>query len=196
VKSIGVFCGSSSGKKAVYKEMAVLLGKQLAAKNLELVYGAGNIGLMGVIADAVLEANGRVTGFMPENLVKHEIAHTGIQEMHVVKDMMERKQKLIARADAFIVMPGGFGTLDEATEVITWNQLKLIEKPIGFLNTEGYFDHLKAFIAHAAEEGFIRKDHSHSLIFETAPDRLLASLDTFHAATVNDWVADIRKENI
>ncbi|MGM0565791.1 MAG: TIGR00730 family Rossman fold protein [Bacteroidota bacterium] len=191
---ICVFCGSSLGSNPSYVSAAEALGEAIAHNGYTLVYGGGNIGLMGVIADKVLDCSGHVTGIMPEHLAAHEIAHRKIQDLQLVEDMMERKKALIAQSDMFIAMPGGFGTLDELSEVITWNQLKLIEKPVGLLNINGFFDHLQAFINRAVEDRLIRKEHRDSIVVEQTPEKLLTGLKNTQSVTMEKWIRDIKSE--
>lgn len=191
---ICVFCGSSLGSNPSYVAAAEALGEAIAHNGYSLVYGGGNIGLMGVIADKVLDGGGHVTGIMPEHLAAHEIAHRNIQDLQLVEDMMERKKALIAQSDMFIAMPGGFGTLDELSEVITWNQLKLIEKPVGLLNVNGFFDHLLAFINRAVEDNLIRQEHQDSIVIEQDPNQLLSGLKNTQSVTMEKWIRDIKSE--
>ena len=150
---ICVFCGASAGQDPVYAEAAGALGRELAARSIEVVTGGGKVGLMGVVADAALEAGGRVIGIIPRFLVEREAAHRGLSELHVVETLHERKALMHELSDAFIALPGGFGTLDELTESVTWAQLGLHAKPIGLVNVAGYFDDLLAFVTAAAGEG-------------------------------------------
>ena len=145
LKKLCIYCGSSAGENPVYAHIARKLGKILAYKEITLVYGAGNIGIMGILADTVLENNGKVIGIIPELLVEKEVVHAHLTELHVVKTMHERKALLSTISDAFMVLPGGFGTLDEMFEALTWNQLEIISKPVGLLNVNHYFDGLIAF---------------------------------------------------
>src|SRR5262245_59376483 len=142
MRSVCVFCGSSLGGRPVYAEAARRLGAALAARGLELVFGGGHIGLMGVLADAVLAAGGQAVGVIPRALVEKELAHSGLTELHVVETMHQRKALMADRAGAFAALPGGYGTAEEMFEIITWSQLRIHEKPVGFLNTAGYFDGL------------------------------------------------------
>ncbi len=174
--SVCVYCGSKVGKHPEYRRAAQRLGELLAARGLHLVYGGGQVGLMGVIADAVLAGGGRVIGVIPDRLATKELLHPGVQEMHVVATMHERKAKMTQLADAFIAMPGGYGTFDELFEAITWAQLGYHNKPIGLLNTAGYFDPLLQLIGHAIEEQFIATRHADLVIHEAEPERLLDRL--------------------
>jgi uncharacterized protein (TIGR00730 family) len=173
VRSVCVFCGSSSGKNPVYADSARGVGDALAMRGLELVYGAGNIGLMGVLADAVLAAGGRVFGVIPQGLMVREVAHRGLTELHVVRTMHERKALMADRADAFLALPGGYGTADELFEILTWAQLGIHAKPVGLLNVEGYFDPMLGWIDHCVHEGFVRPEHRDALLISADTDELL-----------------------
>src|SRR5262245_41432092 len=157
VQAVCVFCGSNRGVRGEYAEGGRGMGRALAERGLELVYGAGDIGLMGVLADAVLEAGGRVVGVIPRALVEREVAHHGLTELHVVETMHQRKAMMAYRSDAFVALPGGFGTADELFEILTWAQLGIHAKPIGLLNVGGFFDPLLGWIRHASAEGFIKQ---------------------------------------
>ena len=158
VGSLSVFCGSSSGINGRHREAAAALGTILAEEGVELVFGGARIGLMGVLADAALEADGRVVGVMPENLKSREIAHPGVQDMRVVASMHARKQKMFEISDACAILPGGFGTLDETFEIITWKQIGLHDKPIVLIDNDGYWKPLGALFDHVIGEGFARPD--------------------------------------
>ncbi len=176
MKAICVYCGSSSGTKPSYAEKAEQLGKVLADHGLSLVYGGSRTGLMGQVADAVLAKGGRAVGVLPEALRTQEVAHPGLSELHVVKGMHARKAKMAELADAFIALPGGFGTLDETMEMITWNQLGFQAKPIGFLNVEGYYDGLFRFLSGVESEGFVKPGLIEALALETDPEKLVEKL--------------------
>jgi uncharacterized protein (TIGR00730 family) len=154
-----VFCGSNSGIAAEYSKAAAALGRLIASRGLSLVYGGSNVGLMGVLADAVLANGGSVTGVIPRSLVEREVAHPGLTDLRIVETMHERKALMADLADAFIAMPGGFGTFDELCEILTWAQLGLHTKPVGLLNTLGYWDPFLKFLDHAVEAGFLRRTH-------------------------------------
>lgn len=172
-KSICIFCGSSKGNNEVYAAVAKDLGKLMAEKQIDLVYGGGKVGLMGTIADAVLESGGKAYGVIPQHLVDKEVAHIGLTELFIVNTMHQRKEKMYDLSGAFIAMPGGFGTLDEFCEIITWSQLGFHQKPMAFLNTAGYFDHLLKHFSYSVEAGFVRKDHFHQIQVESNPHKLL-----------------------
>lgn len=158
-KRICVYCGASTGNNPLFTAMAQELGRTLAARHIELVYGGGNVGLMGVVADAVLENGGRVTGIIPQKLVDLEQAHTGIQDLRIVNDMHERKATMATLADAFIALPGGFGTLEELFEVLTWSQIGYHSKPVAILDVDSYYHHLDLFIQHAQNTGLLKKQY-------------------------------------
>lgn len=188
MKSIGIFCGANTGANPIYSEAAAALGKLMAEQTIALVYGGGNVGLMGVIADAVLEHGGKGIGVIPQSLVDREVAHAGLQELHVVQTMHERKAMMAARSDAFVAMPGGFGTFDEICEIITWNQLGIIKKPVAFFNVNGYYDKFLEMIDHTVAEGFVKQDHRDNLIIEDDPALLLQRLREHSDATSDYWV--------
>lgn len=187
--TICVFCGSSSGGRPEYAEAARQFGIALVNAGLDLVYGAGHVGLMGVVADAVLGAGGKVVGVIPRSLVDRELAHQGLTELHVVGTMHERKAQMAERADYFAALPGGYGTLDELFEILTWAQLGLHAKPIGLLDTEGYFTPLLAWLDRAVQERFLKPKHRALLHIATEPDALLAHLLTSHPApATSKWI--------
>lgn len=195
MNSICVFCGSSMGRQPEYKRAAEELGKLFLERNIRLVYGGANVGLMQILADTVLAGGGEVIGIMPQMLIDKEVAHTGLTKMITVSNMSERKNLMVEMSDAFIAMPGGFGTLDELAEVITYNQLRLTDKPIGILNTAGYFDPLLAFLDHITEEGFLRHEHRQNLIVDNTVSRLLIKMSDFQPVAMDRWIEDIRKES-
>ena len=173
LRRLCVFCGSSIGKRAAFQQAARELGSLLAADSTELIYGGGNCGLMGVLADEVLKNGGRVTGVIPESLMGKELAHLQLTELHVVADMHERKALMSSLADGFIALPGGFGTFEELFEVITWGQLGLQQKPIGLVNVEGFFDPVLELMDHAIREGFVRPEQRQLLVSSPSPKELL-----------------------
>jgi hypothetical protein len=176
IRSICVFCGSASGHRPEYAAVARELGGLLAARGIGIVYGGGHVGMMGQVADAALAAGGNVVGVIPEHLMRPEIAHRLLSELHVVESMHVRKRTMAARADAFIVLPGGYGTFEEMFEMVTWLQLQLQAKPVGVVNCLGYFDHLLVFLRHAAAEGFVRPQHRDLLLVDATPARVLERL--------------------
>ena len=171
-----VFCGSQVGTNGLYQQAAADLGHLLVQRGYGLVYGGGRVGLMGVIADAVLRHGGEVIGVIPESMVGRELAHTGLTHIQVVPNMHARKARMAELADAFIAMPGGYGTYDELFEIITWAQLGIHRKPIGLLNVAGYFDALMACIEHAVAEGFITPEHHRLAVMADQPTALLDAL--------------------
>lgn len=188
MKRIAVYCGASTGLQASYANMATRLGRILAARNIELVYGGGEVGLMGVLANAVLEEGGRVIGVIPDWLARHEIAHPELSELHLVSSMHERKAMMADLCDAFIAMPGGFGTLDELFEMLTWGQLGLHTKPGALLDVGAYFAKLRGFLDHASAEGFIRREHRELLPVFDDPEILLDSFVSQPLIEVKPWL--------
>lgn len=178
MRRVGVFLGGSGAAKEVYVEAAHRLGQELAGRGLTLVYGGGRIGLMGVLADAVLAAGGEVIGVIPRHLVEREVAHPGLSDLRVVGDMAERKALMADLSDAFLALPGGYGTLDELFEMLTWTQIGTHTKACGVLNVAGYYDHLLAWVEHAVREGLVRPGHRDLLLADedaaTLLDRLAA----------------------
>lgn len=178
-----VFCGSSSGSNTQYTDAAKALGESMAARNIDLVYGGASIGLMGAIADAVLDKGGKVYGVIPEHLQQFEISHQDLTELLVVKDMHERKAAMADMSDGFIAMPGGIGTLEELIEICTWQQLGLHSKSTGILNISNYYDKLLEFIAHAVDQQFLRAQHNKNLLHSDDPEHLLDSMVHFNQNT-------------
>lgn len=179
--AVCVFCGSQPGRRAEYVAAAREMARLLAQSGIDLVYGGGHVGLMGALADAALAHGGRVVGVIPEHLMRPEVAHQGLTELIVVDSMHTRKQTMARRSAAFIVLPGGFGTLEEMFEMLTWLQLRLQAKPVALLNVAGYFDSLLHFLEHAAGEGLIRPEHRGLLLVERLPAQLLARLGDYLA---------------
>jgi uncharacterized protein (TIGR00730 family) len=183
LQTVCVFCGSQGGRRPEYEQAARELAAVLLAHDVGLVYGGGHVGLMGALADAMLAGGGRVTGIIPQHLMRPEVAHQGLTELLIVDSMHARKHAMAERSDAFIVLPGGYGTLEEMFEMITWLQLRLQAKPVGVVNVEGYFDGLLRFIEHCAQEGFIRRADWDLLIVEHGPALLFERLQ-LHAQRV------------
>jgi len=175
-KRICVFCGSSPGRRPAFASAAAELGARLARDGIGLVYGGGSVGLMGTVADAALAAGGEVQGVIPNVLSEKEVAHRGLTRLHVVKSMHERKALMAEMSDAFVALPGGFGTLDELFEAIAWGQLGIHRKPIGLLDVEGYFDSLVSFVDRAVEDGFVRPAYRGLFVRSDTVDGLLAAL--------------------
>jgi len=188
MRSLCVFCGANFGRRPGYREAASRVGELLAQRGVTLVYGGGNVGLMGALADACLAGGGRVVGVIPRALEEKEIAHRGLSEMHVVSSMHERKALMADLADAFLTLPGGFGTWDEFCEALTWSQLGLQKKACSFLNVEGYYDALLSLADRAAEDGFIRPEHRQLLLVDDDPARLLDRLTNYEVPYVPKWV--------
>ena len=178
LRSVCVFCGSSAGNSPAYRSSSLALADHLAKSERSLVYGGAKIGLMGAVADRVLEHGGKVVGVIPQSLVDVEVAHEGLTELHITDGMHSRKAKMAAESDAFIALPGGLGTLEELFEVLTWAQLGYHDKPIGLLNVEGYYDALLEFLDGAASRGFMRVAHRNLLHVAPAAEELLGLLES------------------
>jgi uncharacterized protein (TIGR00730 family) len=176
MRSLAVYCGSSPGSNPAYRQAAAALGQALGQRNCTVVYGGSHAGLMGVVADAALAAGGRVVGVIPESLVSREVAHKGLSELHVVRSMHERKALMNDLAEGFVTLPGGIGTLDEIVEMFTWTQLGIHRKPCAFLNVEGYYDGLLAFLRHTVSQGFLQQRQLDQLLVAGSVDELLLRL--------------------
>ncbi len=179
MKALAVYCGSASPADPVYIEAARHVGRTLAQRDITVVYGGGRLGLMGAIADSALAAGGKVIGVIPEALVDAEVAHRGCTELHVVKNMHERKALFTDLSDGFVNLPGGVGTMDEMWEAVSWSQLGYHNKPVGVLNIAGYYDHLIAFNAHMADVGFVREAHKGILLTAGSIEDLLAKMTVY-----------------
>lgn len=188
MQRIGVFCGSTPGHRPVYQQAARELGALVAGSGYELVYGGGHVGLMGVLADAVLEHGGQVTGVMTQHLVDREIAHHGLTELRVVHSMHERKAVMADLADAFIALPGGYGTYEEFFEVLTWGQLGLHRKPCGLLNVAGFYDALLRMFEHAMGEGFVHAGNRALVVDDSDPQQLLQRLAAYQPPSVTKGI--------
>ncbi|MBS1170322.1 MAG: family Rossman fold protein [Burkholderiaceae bacterium] len=184
MKSICVYCGSSSGHSPVYAAVARALAAELVSNRIALVYGGGDIGLMGEVADEVMRLGGDVTGVIPKALMEKEVGHMGLTRLHIVKDMHERKAMMMELSDGFIALPGGLGTLEELFEVLTWAQLGYHAKPVGVLNASGFFDGLLGFVAHQVAQGFVRQAHADLILVETEPAGMLKRFREFYAQGV------------
>lgn len=184
--SVCVFCGASPGNKPVYREAAYALGKTLAEQQIGLVWGGGKVGLMGTVADGVLDHGGRAVGVIPTFMMKKELAHPGASEMLEVDSMHTRKALMAERADGFIALPGGLGTFDELFEIMTWAQLHIHAKPIGLLNVQGYFDALLAMVKHAVQEGFVKPANLALFTVADNPPDLLAQMRR-QAQPAGEW---------
>ena len=194
--SVCVYCGSSSGNNPVYADAAKALGRALVKHNLSLVYGGGHVGLMGIVADAVLNAGGEVTGVIPKALMDTEVGHDHLTRLLVVKDMHERKALMAEHADGFIAMPGGIGTLEELFETLTWAQLGFHEKPIGLFNVAGFYDPLIEFLRHQTSQGFLRAEHKDLLLVEAAPNPLIEQLKNFTMPDGVSWLSRQRAQTL
>jgi hypothetical protein len=188
IRRVCVFCGSNAGIDAAYRTAADELGREIARREWGLVYGGGSVGLMGVLADAVLAAGGRVIGVIPKMLATKELLHPNATEMHVAPSMHARKALMEKLADAFVALPGGYGTFVELLEIITWAQLGLHAKPIGLLNIRGYFDRLTGFFDHAISEGFIKARQRHLVVAAATPAELLDRLVRHEMPQVKKWI--------
>jgi uncharacterized protein (TIGR00730 family) len=174
--NVCVFCGSSSGNNPEFAKAAKVLGGLLGANQHTLIYGGGNVGLMGIVADSTLQAGGRVIGVIPDFLLKREVAHLSLTELIVVDSMHQRKKEMADRSDVFMAIPGGWGTLDELAEILTWRQLGLIHQPIGLLNTSQFFDSLISTMQTMVDQGFLKADNLNTLIVRNSSDTLLTAL--------------------
>ncbi|MBP7676390.1 MAG: TIGR00730 family Rossman fold protein [Thermoanaerobaculia bacterium] len=188
LRNVCVYCGSSAGRDPAYVEAAGALGRALVARGLGLVYGGASVGVMGAVADAVLDLGGRAVGVIPEALVRKEIAHGGLTELVVTSSMHERKTRMADLSDAFVALPGGIGTLEEIFEAWTWGQLGLHAKPFGFLNVAGYWDGLVSFLDHAVRERFVREPHRAMLVVSEDPEELLDRFAAWRAPDVPKWI--------
>ncbi len=188
LKRVCVFTGSSSGARPEYMAAAKELGNVLVERQIGLVYGGARVGLMGTLADSVLAAGGQVTGVIPEALAAKEIAHTGLSELHVVASMHARKALMANLANGFIALPGGWGTLEELLEVLTWAQLGLHQKPCGLLNVLGFFDGLLSFIEHGIDEGFVRRENRSMILVSSSPGTLLDQFEEYVPRRVEKWI--------
>ncbi len=187
---ICVFCGSKMGINPRFLETAIQLGRVLAERRLDLVYGGASIGLMGAVADSVMAGGGKVVGVIPEAMASKEVAHDGLTEMHVVSSMHERKSMMARLADAFVALPGGFGSFEELLEMITWAQLGIHQKPVGILNVSGYYDPLIQLFERAIEEDFIRPSNRQLFLVDQEPDRLIQTLLTHKLPEVKRWITE------
>ncbi len=188
MKSICVFCGSSTGNDLAYADAAAALGGALAESDITLVYGGGHVGLMGVVADAALEAGGKVIGVMPRALIEREIGHTGLTKLHVVASMHERKALMSELSEGFIALPGGHGTLEEFFEVLTWAQLGEHKKPCGLLNVSGFYEPLLSALDHMTKSGFVSEEHRKLVLVEKTPDPLLQAFETYRPPATVKWI--------
>ncbi len=188
MQSVCVFCGSKAGRHVQYRQAAAALGRLLVERNTQVVYGGGQVGLMGVLADSVLETGGEIIGVIPTGLATKELLHPGATVMHVVDSMHDRKAKMAELADSFIALPGGFGTFEELFEVITWAQLGLHRKVIGVLNVSAYFDPLVALVENAVEHGFIEPELRKLFVVESSPSALLDAMAQHRLPKTRSWI--------
>ena len=185
---ICVYCGSSPGRLPDYRDAARALGHELAARGLGLVYGGAGIGVMGAVADAILEKGGQAIGVIPYALATREVAHSGLDELFVVDSMHERKAKMAELSDGFIALPGGWGTIEEIFEMLTWAQLGFHKKPCGLLNISGYYDHLFTFLEHAIDQRFVREEYRPMIMMEQTAGDLLDRYQQYQAPSVKKWI--------
>lgn len=188
MKRVCVYAGSNLGTRPEYRDATERLARSIVRRELGVVYGGARVGLMGVLADTALAAGGEVIGVMPASLVAHEVGHLGLTELHVVTSMHERKAMMANLADAFIALPGGFGTAEELVEILTWAQLGLHAKPCALLDVAGYYTRLQAFFDHAVAEGFVRPQHRALLFVDDDPDALLDAFTTWEPPVVEKWI--------
>lgn len=188
MKSIAVFCASRTGNDSIYQETAAKVGSMLAEKGIRIIYGGGKVGLMGAVADAALAAGGEVIGVIPYFLDDKEVAHKGLTELIMVESMHERKMKMSELSEAVLTLPGGFGTLEELTEMLTWSQLALHQKPIGILNTHGYYDLMEKLFDQMLDYGFLAKETRKIAIFDHDPEHLLNKMCSFVPEHLSQWV--------
>lgn len=195
MKSICVFCGSNAGNQPIYRSEAEKLGRLLAARGIELVYGGGNVGLMGAVADACLEAGGTVVGVIPQALMGKEVAgrpvdHRTLTRLEVVDSMHTRKARMAELAEGFIALPGGFGTFEEFCEILTWGQLGFHAKPMGLLNVNGFYDQLLAMLDRAVADGFLRPQNRAMALADSDIEGLLAAMAAYRAEPVSKWLKE------
>lgn len=188
MKRICVYCGSNPGLLPDYCAAARSLGHELVHRGLGLVYGGASIGLMGAVADAVLEGGGQAIGVIPHSLATREVSHDGLDDLIIVSSMHQRKAKMAEISDGFIALPGGWGTFEEILEILTWAQLGMHEKPCGLLNAASYYDHLFAFLDHAVEQQFVKKEFQPMIMMENEPGKLLDRFDEYRAPQVKKWI--------
>ncbi|MCF2503874.1 TIGR00730 family Rossman fold protein [Dyadobacter sp. CY107] len=190
MQSIVVYCGSNPGKKPVYAETAYALGAELAKRNIRLIYGGGNMGLMGRVADGAIENDGLVTGIIPNFLAKLEVAHKTLTEIHFTETMHERKAKMVSLTDGIIALPGGYGTFDELFEILTWSQLKIFKGPVGLLNVNGFYDLLLLQLDKMVEEGFLHPDNQKLLVVADNVVGLLEKMEAFRVENIENKPLD------
>ena len=190
MKSVAVFCGSSSGKDSIYRSRAAVLGATLAQQNIRIIYGGAKVGLMGAVADAALSAGGHVVGVIPRFLRSKEIAHVALTELILVESMHDRKTKMHDLCDGIIALPGGFGTLEELFEILTWAQLGLHKKPIGLLDVNGFYSHLKKLLQSMVNEGFLKEINYNMLLISDDIKGLLSQMNQYSAPDIPKWITE------
>ncbi|HDQ72131.1 MAG TPA: TIGR00730 family Rossman fold protein [Chloroflexi bacterium] len=198
MERICVFCGSSPGARPAYRRAAKQMGQALADRGITLVYGGGSVGMMGYVAQAIIEAGGDVIGVIPRAILEMEVAFTDLSDLRVVGSMHERKALMAELADGFIALPGGLGTLEEFFEVLTWAQLGIHHKPCGFLNVDGYYDRLVDFLDHMVEQRFVESVHRGMVLMDQDPERLLRLFETYQPAAVDKaaWILALKAETV
>lgn len=189
MKSVAVYCGSSAGANEIYTQQAHEMGRVLVERNMTLVYGGGRVGLMGTVADSVMQHGGKAIGVIPDFLANKELAHNGLTELHIVKTMHERKLLMADLAEGFVAMPGGYGTLEELFEVLTWGQLGLHRKAVGLLNVEGYYDHLLRALDHMVQEGLLRAENRQQLLSDPTPNGIIDQMLAYVPVEVPKWLS-------
>lgn len=194
LRRICVYCGSNPGSDPAHRHAAHALGALLARSGMGLVYGGGNVGLMGAVADGALSQKGEVIGVIPRALMEKELGHGGVTALHVVTSMHERKQMMVDLSDGFIALPGGFGTLDELFETLTWLQLSFHDKPVGILNVGGFFGGLIDFIHHMSRSGFLKPEHARCVLVESDAEKLLAAMESFRPPDLGKWIEKMAAE--
>ncbi len=192
--TICIFCGSSMGTHPVYQKAAKAVADFFVKHNIRLVYGGARVGLMKILADTLLENNKEVIGIMPGLLVDKEVAHEGITRLIQVDSMAQRKEKMVEMSDGFIALPGGFGTFDELSEVLIYNQLRIMDKPVGILNTDGYFNAMLDFFDHSVREGFVRAEHRDNLLVSENIEELFRMMQKYNPVSMGKWLEDIKTE--
>lgn len=195
MEKICVFCGSSMGKGDIYKKEALNLAEVFYKNNITLIFGGSDIGLMKIMADRLMELGGEVIGVMPHYLADKEIYHKGITKLHIVDSMAERKTLMAKLSDGFIALPGGLGTMDELMEMMTLNQLRIQDKPVSILNTNGFFKSIIDFFNHAVQEGFIREEHNNNFIISDNLEEVINQMKSFKPIETKKWLADIKRES-
>ena len=196
MKHLCVYCGSNTGSKPIYLEQAIALGTRLAADGIGLVYGGGNIGLMGAVADAVMQAGGEVTGVIPKQLMEWEVGHRGVTNLEVVGSMHERKSRMFELADGFVALPGGFGTLEEIIEMLTWRQLGIGDKPCAFLDVDGYWSPIAQMMDRMVADRFLHPDQRQDLWIGDDIDTMLGWMRAYEPVQASKWLDEKHKNSL